>query len=150
MPGIEILGQPHSTIVTWRNTEVDTYAVADILMEEGWCVDRQQDPPSIHCSVNANNAQSVQVYIDDVREAVAHVRAHPELASEGEAAVYGLMAKVPVKTVVSEAVRGVLEGMYAPGGAAPDLSDPLDGLPIPKSVVQLGERALDAYARLRS
>ena len=78
-----------------RDGAVDIYAVADQLQEKGWSVDRQQDPPSVHCTVSSANVPVISRYLDDLREAVAHVVAHPELARQGEAAVYGLLAKVP-------------------------------------------------------
>jgi len=53
----------------------------------------------------------------------------PELKSKGNAAMYGMMAKVPLRFMVKSAVHKVLEGMYAPGGDAPDLTKPpVDGL----------------------
>jgi glutamate/tyrosine decarboxylase-like PLP-dependent enzyme len=97
IPGLRVMGRPHSTIVTWTSDDpaVDVFAVADILQQEGWGVDRQQLPPSVHLTVNASNLPIVERYLADLGAAVAHVRAHPELKTSGDAAVYGLMAKVP-------------------------------------------------------
>ena len=123
--GIEPMAELQSTIVTWTSSDaaVDVYAVADLLVDKGWSVDRQHRPACIHCTVNAANAPVVQDYLADLREAVAHVRAHPELRAEGEAAMYGMMAKVPLRRVVAASVRDVLGGMYAPGASeAPDLA----------------------------
>jgi len=129
--GLKILGQPHSTIVTYASDDpdVDVYAVADWLHERGWATDRQQSPPSIHCSANAANAPVVDEYLSDLREAVAHVRAHPALAREGEAAMYGLMAKIPLRGLVGNTVRQVMAEMYSPGAGEVDLSEQDDALP---------------------
>ncbi len=108
-------------MVTYGSDSVDIYAVADRLQHKGWGVDRQQDPPTIHCTVNANNAQVLDEYLADVREAFDHVRAHPELASEGEAAMYGLMAKIPLRGLVKSSVLEVMEQMYGPDGELPEL-----------------------------
>ncbi len=126
MEGLRVMGRPMSTIVTWTSTEagIDVYAVADQLVSKGWSVDRQQKPPSVHLTCNASNAEAVDTYLADLKEAVAHVRAHPELADEGEAAMYGLMSKIPIKGLVAPAVRQVMEQMYAPGAlGTPDLSE---------------------------
>ena len=130
--GLRLLGMPHSTIVTWASDakDVDVYAVADLLSKKGWALDRQQDPPSIHCTVNSWNSLSLDDYLSELEEAVAYARQHPELSTKGEAATYGLMAKVPVKGFVTAAVREVMEQMYAAdGGGSPDLEDggPLSG-----------------------
>lgn len=142
IPGITTLGQPHSTIVTWRSTDpdVDTYALADQMLEKGWGVDRQQSPPSIHCTINAANGPVLDTYLADLAEAVETVRANPELAGEGEAAMYGMMAKVPVKRFVGLAVRKVMEGMYAPDASEVELGDPLDDLPVPQRVIDFVRR----------
>ncbi|MFO0747844.1 MAG: aminotransferase class V-fold PLP-dependent enzyme [Myxococcota bacterium] len=100
IPGLRVMGRPHSTIVTWAAESegrdgVDVFAVCDRLQALGWGVDRQQHPPSVHLTVNASNLPVVERYLADLGDAVAHVRAHPELASKGDAAVYGLMAKIP-------------------------------------------------------
>jgi sphinganine-1-phosphate aldolase len=117
--GLRILGSPHSSVVTWAASDkaVNVYAVADILQERGWGVDRQQAPPSIHCSTTATHKTSVAAYVEDLTDAVATVRAHPELAKEGQAAMYGMMARIPLKGVVSIGVRRVMADLY--GGADP-------------------------------
>jgi glutamate/tyrosine decarboxylase-like PLP-dependent enzyme len=152
IPELRLLGQPHSTIVTYGVEEqvVDLYAVADQLQERGWAVDRQQRPPSIHCTVNAANLPVVDKYLADLRDAVAHVKAHPELASEGEAAMYGMMAKVPVRGLVGRQVLEVMEQMYGPEGEMPDLAaSAADGGPVVRAVLDWGDRAVSAAKRFR-
>lgn len=143
--GLRVLGDPMTTIVTWSNSDpaVNVYAVADQLQEKGWGVDRQQMPASVHCSCNAANRDSVPLYLADLKEAVAHIRAHPELAREGDAAVYGLMSRVPVRGMVKNAVLDVMEGMYQPDGGQPDLDadDP---------VQKWATKALDAVDKVKA
>jgi sphinganine-1-phosphate aldolase len=127
IPELRLMGLPHSTVVTWGTSDpkvVDVYAVCDILQAKGWGVDRQQAPACVHLTVNANNAGQVDAYLADLKAAVAEVKAHPERAREGEAAMYGLMAKVPLKGFVKEAVLDVMEQMYGPDGGNPDLLNP--------------------------
>ena len=123
--GLQLLGLPHSPIVTYasQDPEIDIYAVADQMSQRGWDVGRQQNPPSIHLTVNANNAPIIESYLADLESAVSTVKAHPELRKEGEAAMYGMMAKVPVRGLVQHSVRKVMEGMYAPNGSAPDMAE---------------------------
>ena len=127
IPGLRLLGRPHSTIVTWASDDpaIDVYAVADILQAEGWGVDRQQLPPSVHLTVNASNLPVVERYLADLRAAVTHVRLHPELRSAGDAAVYGLMAKVPEIAgrlggrFLREAILDAAMPLYTGGGESP-------------------------------
>ncbi len=120
---VEILGSKHATVVAWRSRdpEVDTYALADQLQERGWAFDRQQKPASLHMTVNAHNKPVIDEFIADLEAAVDHVRQHPELSGEGEAAMYGMMAKIPVRSAVKLSVRKVMEELYGPNAAEPDL-----------------------------
>ena len=83
--GLKVLGALHSTVCTWAadSDDIDLYAVADQMAEKGWNTDRQQNPACVHCTVNAHNKSIVPDYLADLKEAVAYVRAHPELKNEG-------------------------------------------------------------------
>ena len=65
----------------------------------------------------------IDQYLTDLKQAVATVKAQPELKREGEAAMYGMMAKVPVRGLVKHSVRKVMENMYAADGSAPDMAE---------------------------
>lgn len=151
--GLEPVAELQSTVVTWRSVDpdVDTYAVADQLAAKGWGVDRQQHPACVHCSVNASNASSVDAYLADLAEGVAAVRANPELRTEGEAAMYGMMAKVPLRGFVKSSVREVMAGMYAPDGGAPDmgkLGEGEDDGPLLRLVARYGDQAMALLDKL--
>jgi glutamate/tyrosine decarboxylase-like PLP-dependent enzyme len=122
--GLRLVCQPDAPLVafTSRESGLDIYAVADQLQARGWHPDRQQDPNSIHVTVMAHHLPVIGPYLADLRAAVEHVRAHPELSNSGEAAMYGMMAKVPVRGMVKLAVRKVMEAMYAADGGQPDLA----------------------------
>ena len=150
--GLKVLGALNSTVCTWASDseDVDLYAVADQMAEKGWNTDRQQNPACVHCTVNAHNKSIVPDYLADLEEAVAYVRAHPELKNEGEAAMYGLMAKVPVKGLVQHSVRKVMEGMYSPSGEVPDLSKVGEGDDdmVMSFINKYGDKAMGALEKL--
>ncbi len=131
IPGITVLGEPDSTLLAWAaegwdtgNPQVDVYAVAEELSARGWTVDRQQHPASVHVTVTSNHAKAIPQYLEDLAASVAAVRAHPERASEGTAAMYGMMAKVPIRAFVRQGVEKVMESLYAP--VPKDEPDPED------------------------
>ncbi|MFT4627143.1 MAG: sphinganine-1-phosphate aldolase [Myxococcota bacterium] len=150
IPEVRMLGAGHSTIVTWTCEGVDTYAVADQLAAKGWSIDRQQKPPSIHCTCNASNGPVVDEYVADVEAAVAVVKANPELAKEGQAAMYGMMAKVPVRRLVSSSVRKVMEQMYAHDAGDGELDELEQDDWMSKLVDRYGPAAIDALDRIRA
>jgi glutamate/tyrosine decarboxylase-like PLP-dependent enzyme len=115
----EIVGSPECTIVSYTTSpgieDFSIYGIADFMETQGWGVDRQQLPPCIHCSVNAFNANQVRPYLDDLRRAVAYCRSNPGTDDAGNAAMYGMMAKLPSRRFVKYSVLRVMELMYAPG-----------------------------------
>lgn len=152
--GLKLLSPDNMPIVTWASgaPDVDVYAVADQLEARGWHLDRQQDPPSVHLTVMAQHERVAPDYLRDLAEAVAFVRAHPELKSQGNAAMYGMIAKVPFRGMIKKTVRDMYLQMYGPnGGAGPVEPPPPEGL-VGKLLEKHGakvDRALDAYDKLR-
>lgn len=152
IPGLSVRGLPHSTIVAYGSDDeaVDLYAVADRIEAAGWGVDRQQNPPTVHMTVNTTNGPIVEDYLADLRAAVDTVRAHPELSKQGGAAIYGLMSKVPVKGLVKQSVIKVMEQMYAPGAEDIDLEEAAeDDSFMGRLVSRYGDQVFEAIDRLR-
>lgn len=155
IPELEVMGRPDATIVAWRTRKgsgLDVYTLADRLEDRDWNVDRQQNPPSIHCTVTSNHAGVIGEYLDDVRASVAFSKAHPELTSRGNAAMYGMMAKVPFRGMVKKSVLEVMEKMYGPDAASPHLdllgeSGAGDGM-VMRLVKSYGGRALGLLDRI--
>ncbi|MBK8257285.1 MAG: aspartate aminotransferase family protein [Polyangiaceae bacterium] len=129
IPELSVLGESNATIVCWgaNNSAVDVYAVADRMESRGWTIDRQQRPASVHLTVTANHAPIVEPYIADLRASVDEVKRDPNLVKSGNAPMYGMMAKAPLRAFVGQSVRKVMEAMYAPGAVTPDLKDASSG-----------------------
>ena len=122
--GVKVLGQPQMSLVALASDDpdVDIYVVGDQLEERGWEVDRQQMPACLHVTLTSNHGPVLDQYLADLQDSVEHVRAHPELSSQGKAAMYGMMAKIPMRGMVRMSVQKIMEGMYGPTGEVPDLS----------------------------
>ena len=155
--GIEIVVHPDAPIVAYKVSErsgLDVFALADQLEDRGWMVDRMQSPNCIHLTVTSNHARIVDEYLEDVRASVAWLEAHPDVASRGNAAMYGMMAKVPFRGMVKQSVLEIMEKMYGPRAAEPGF-DPLgdeDEGAVMKFVKEYGSRAtalLDRAEKIR-
>lgn len=116
IPELVVIGPPDATLVAWgaKDRAVDVYAVADRLEDKGWSADRQQHPATVHHTVTSNHLPIIDEYLEDLREAVAFVKEHPELADRGNAAMYGMIAKVPFRGMVRQSVLNVMRNMYGP------------------------------------
>ena len=151
--GVKVLGQPHMSLAALASDDpdVDIYVVGDQLEERGWEVDRQQKPACLHVTLTSNHGPVLDQYLQDLRDSVAHVRAHPELSSQGKAAMYGMMAKVPMRSMVRMSVLKIMEGMYGPTGEIPDLSAVGEGEnadPLLKLVDRYGPKAMAVWEKV--
>lgn len=71
--GLVVRARPDSTLLSFgaRDPErLDVFAVADALAARGWYVDRQQPPASLHCTVNASHAATIDAFASDLRAVV--------------------------------------------------------------------------------
>jgi hypothetical protein len=104
-----------------RGNQPDIFAVADQLENKGWTVDRQQFPTCIHLTVLPTNLPAIDRYADDLEVALAFAKANPSASGEGNAALYGLMARIPLRGLVEKNVRKIFVEMY--GGGAGEAED---------------------------
>lgn len=49
---------------------LDVFAVADELWKRGWYVDRQEPPRSLHCTVSAPHENTVDAFIEQLKDAI--------------------------------------------------------------------------------
>jgi len=71
---LELRAEPDSTLVSFGLVSSATCSVDDInnaLRQRHWYVDRQGPPPSLHCTVHAGHATTIETFISDLRWAVA-------------------------------------------------------------------------------
>ena len=93
-PELQLRARPDSTLLSFgaRDTHdesspmFDIYAVADLLAQRGWYVDKQSPPASLHCTVNAVHGAVIEDFLIDLRWAVDEVVTND---SRGERGSYG-------------------------------------------------------------
>ncbi|MEL7121418.1 MAG: aspartate aminotransferase family protein [Bacteroidota bacterium] len=114
IPEISILGKPTMNIISYmtKGNKPDIFVIADQLEEKGWLVDRQQFPNSIHLTVMRQHLQAMDLYLSDLKEAIEFAKNNPGAQSKGNAALYGLMARIPFRGMVKSNVRKLFEEMY--------------------------------------
>jgi len=122
--GLRVLGDPPMSLFAFNSTDkkVDIYAVGDCMEKKGWHIDRQQRPECLHAMVTPLHSDVASRYLTDLAEAVEHVRRHPELAARGAAAMYGMIANVPLRGMIRKEVMNMMTDMYGPAGKMPDLA----------------------------
>jgi hypothetical protein len=129
IPGLRLLAVPQGPLLAYGSAdpEVNIFAVGDQMQARGWTINRVQKPDGLHAMVTAGHLAVVDDYLADLRASVDIVRARPELARQGGAATYGMVAHVPLRGMVRKRVLDMFAAMYAPGGGQPDLSGEAGG-----------------------
>jgi sphinganine-1-phosphate aldolase len=115
--GIRLQVQPDMTALSIAASDddmaVNVLAVADVMEEQsGWKMERQQLPDTLHLSVLPQHARTADQFVIDLKNAVAYVRAHPETANQGTTGVYGMVAKVPDKGIITEFISKFFGSLY--------------------------------------
>jgi sphinganine-1-phosphate aldolase len=72
-PGLIVLGEPDAHVFAVSSTRLDVFALGDTLHANGWHLDRQKPPDSLHATVSAGNAPVVDDFLHDLRAAVTAV-----------------------------------------------------------------------------
>jgi len=121
IPGLKILGRPEMSVFAYASEDpaLDMYVVGDIMERKGWHVDRLQKPAALHAMVTPGHEAVVETFLGDLREAVREARAHPEWAEKGNAAMYGIMAELPMRGMIKKNVLDIMKKMYGPEGVMP-------------------------------
>jgi sphinganine-1-phosphate aldolase len=74
--GLQVRGDPPATVMAFGAREpdaLDIFAVGEKLSKDGWYLDRQNRPDSLHATVHAGSAATVPQLVNDLRRAVAQV-----------------------------------------------------------------------------
>jgi sphinganine-1-phosphate aldolase len=118
---LKLVAYPDMSIVayTTKDPKLSIYAIADVLEEKGWKVDRQQRPECIHLTIAPQHADIMPQYFQDLKAAVETVKTDPTRSTSGQAAMYGMMAKIPFRFMIKNSVQKIMEEMYGPKGKLP-------------------------------
>ena len=122
---LEIIGNPKVSLFAYRSTDsnVNIFALGDVMEEKGWHIDRIQRPDALHAMVTASHDKVVEEYLNDLKESVEYVKQHPELADSGQAATYGLVSHLPLRGMVRKQVLDIFANSYKLSAEEIDLSD---------------------------
>lgn len=74
IPGLQLIGQPHLSIVAYGSDEFDVFRVAELMAQKGWLPGLLQRPRAIHRMLSMLHAPSMHEYLADLRAAIEVVR----------------------------------------------------------------------------
>ncbi|MFN8035381.1 MAG: aminotransferase class V-fold PLP-dependent enzyme [Acidimicrobiia bacterium] len=70
--GLEIVGDPIGPVLSFRSASVDLDAVADVMDDRNWNVNRNTDPRGLHVMLSPAHATVADEFLADLRYAVGH------------------------------------------------------------------------------
>ena len=70
--GIDIVGEPIGPLLALKSDTVDLYAVADVMDEKGWHLNRNTDPYGLHLMLSPAHRDVVDDLLHDFSYAVSH------------------------------------------------------------------------------
>ncbi len=119
IPSLKVLGKPNMSVFAYASTDktVNIFAVGDEMQRRGWYINKQQNPECLHAMITPIHEKSVEPFLKDLRESVEYIRLHPELAMVGQAAMYGMIAKAPIRGMVRTEVQKVMQKLYSLDGS---------------------------------
>ena len=70
IPELQIFGDPVMSVFSFGSDEIDVFAVADVMDDAGWHLDRQKGPDALHLMVSPMHARIADKFLADLRHAV--------------------------------------------------------------------------------
>ena len=98
IPEFEIIGQSQCMIVCFRCKDpeaLNIYAVGDGMSKKGWSLNLLQKPASIHLCVTVRSVGKSDLFITELKEVIAELKASGNSATGGTAAIYGMASTLP-------------------------------------------------------
>lgn len=112
--GIKVFGEPEVSVVAFGSDVFDIYRVGSELTKKGWNLNSLQYPASIHICCTYLTSKVEDDFIRDVKEIVADIMADPSKSkAEGFAAIYGLAASIPDRSMIEVVARGFIDCLYS-------------------------------------
>ncbi|VDM59141.1 unnamed protein product [Angiostrongylus costaricensis] len=103
----------------WRDcfySSFNIYAISDKMSTRGWNLNTLQNPNAIHICLTYNHARQevVDAFLKDLKEVVDEINASSDKGNTSNtAALYGMAAQIPDKSLVDEITYGFLDACYA-------------------------------------
>lgn len=72
LDGVEIVGDPIGPVLAFSSDTIDLYAVADVMDDRGWNVNRNTDPRALHVMLSPAHGSVAEALVADLTDAVAH------------------------------------------------------------------------------
>jgi sphinganine-1-phosphate aldolase len=70
--GLEIIGDPIGPVLSFRSDTIDLRAVADVMSDRNWALNRNKEPRGLHLMLSPAHTPVADEFLSDLRYAVGH------------------------------------------------------------------------------
>lgn len=112
IPELRVLGDP-LFVIAFASDSLDIYKILDRMTRRKWSLNGLHKPACAHICVTLRHTQPgvAERFVEDLRESVAYVKAHPE-ETGGMAPVYGMAATMPMRGLVGDMLKKYLDLIF--------------------------------------
>nr|AEX09416.1 sphingolipid long-chain base phosphate lyase [Wickerhamomyces ciferrii] len=111
IPELEIIGDPLTSVISFKSEKINIYELSDLLSSKGWHLSALQKPAALHLAVTRLSVPVIDELVDELKTAVHKLR--DSSAAKGDtAALYGVAGSVSTTGVVDRLVVGFLDTLY--------------------------------------
>lgn len=118
LPQLELYGEPALSVVCFgpargSASPINIYNVSDEMKARGWNLNVLQNPACVHICVTYANQGQAATFAADLKASVDAVLSTPASHYKGgAAAIYGLAATLPDKSLVTRVANSFMDAMY--------------------------------------
>ncbi|RKF54797.1 Sphingosine-1-phosphate lyase [Erysiphe neolycopersici] len=120
---LKIIGKPLVSVVAFTSESLNIYDISDSMSGKGWHLNNLQSPPALHVAVTLPMCNVWEKLIEDLESVVEEENEKERVRKlEGKmakvktvgdsAALYGIAANMPNKSIVVELATGFLNTLY--------------------------------------
>lgn len=112
IPDLHVIGDPRVSVVAFASKTLNVYHVNDCMSKLGYNLNALQNPPAVHIAITMISANLVEEFLKDLRDCVELVQSNGNMEG-GMAAIYGMAASIPDKSLVEDIAKGYIDLLYA-------------------------------------
>jgi sphinganine-1-phosphate aldolase len=105
---VTVIGNPLVSVVSFTSN-LNVFGINDGMSHRGWNLNALQYPSAVHIACTFLTVGQETKFLQDLRASVDDVKENPQKFSKGSAAIYGMAASIPDRSIVKDIVVGYLD-----------------------------------------
>ena len=102
IPHLELVGDSYSNVLAFTSSDLDIFKISEAMKQRGWSLNNLQKPTSVHICFTAQHIGIEGEFLKDLEDSVKDVVSNPNAYKEGTAAIYGVAATFPDRSLIRD------------------------------------------------